>query len=396
MREVSRLRSRSPRGPSRGHPLARRLADNGAVLLHAYRVIAGAVDERRAITPAADWLVDNYYLVERQIREIRASLPPGYYRQLPKLADGPFAGYPRVFGLAWAFVAHTDSHYDTEMLCRFVRAYQDVQPLTIGELWAVGITLRIVLVENLRRLADLIMNSSTARQQADGVADRLLGAGDRVAEPASVVLAELQDASAGDAFAVQLVHRLRDQDPRVTPALTWLDHRLAAQGTTADAVVHDEHQAQGSAAVTVRNIITSMRLISDADWPDLFERVSLVDEVLAAGSAFRDMDFPTRNLYRSAIEELARGSNRTELDVARRAIQAAEPAAPADPDVEQVRHADPGYHLLADGRRAFETAIGFRLPLSAWPGRLSRAVGIRGYVAAGVACWPRSCSRYRC
>ena len=342
---------------------------------HAYRVIAGAVDERRALTPAADWLVDNYYLVERQIREIRASLPPGYYRQLPKLADGPFAGYPRVFGLAWAFVAHTDSHFDTEMLCRFVRAYQDVQPLTIGELWAVGITLRIVLVENLRRLADLIINSSTARQQADGLADRLLGAGDcsRGARLRRACGA-CRHASLPRAFAVQLVHRLRDQDPRITPALTWLDERLAAQGTTADAVVHDEHQAQGSAAVTVRNIITSMRLISDVDWPDLFERVSLVDEVLAAGSAFRDMDFPTRNLYRSAIEELARGANRTELDVAHRAILAAQPPALASPSVEQSRHADPGYHLLAGGRRAFETAIGFRPPLSAWPGRLSREV----------------------
>jgi cyclic beta-1,2-glucan synthetase len=343
------------------------------------------VDEHRAITPAADWLVDNYYLVERQIREIRASLPPGYYRQLPKLADGPFAFYPRVFGLAWAFVAHTDSHFDTDMLSRFVRAYQDVQPLTIGELWAVGITLRIVLVENLRRLADLIMRSSVARQQADGLADRLLGAGDCTAEPASVVLAPLQGINLSGAFAVQLVHRLRDQDPRITPALTWLDQRLAAQGTTADAVVHDEHQAQGSAAVTVRNIITSMRVISDVDWPDLFERVSLVDEILAAGSAFRAMDFPTRNLYRSVIEELARGSHRTELDVARLAIQAAQPAASADPSVEQARHADPGYHLLAGGRRAFETAIGFRPSLAAWPGRLSSTFGIGGYVAAGSA-----------
>jgi len=126
-----------------------------------------------------------------------------------------------------------------------------------------------------------------------------------------------------------------------------------------------------------------MRLISDVDWPDLFERISLVDGVLAAGSAFHDMDFPTRNLYRSAIEELARGANRTELDVAHRAIKAAQPPASADPDVEQVRHTDPGYHLLAGGRRAFETAIGFRPPLSAWPGRLSRALGVRGYVAAG-------------
>ena len=138
---------------AKGNPLRGRLVDNEAVLLHAYRTIVQAMSEERAITPAAEWLIDNYHLVERQIREIRSDLPPGYYRQLPKLAEGPFAGYPRVFGVAWAFVAHTDSRFDPEMLCRYVRAYQEVQPLTIGELWAVAITLRIVLVENLRRLA---------------------------------------------------------------------------------------------------------------------------------------------------------------------------------------------------------------------------------------------------
>src|SRR5690348_6067888 len=334
--------------PTKGRPLSGRLADNGTVLLHAYRTIAGSIGEGRAITPAAEWLVDNYYLIEREIREIRAALPRGYYRQLPKLLDGPFMGYPRVFGVAWAFIAHTDSHFDTELLCRFVRAYQEVQPLTIGELWAVAITLRIVLVENLRRLADLIMHSSTARQEANTLADRLLGTGGHAAEPASIVLAEREGTALPEAFAVQLVHRLRDQDPRITPALTWLDQRLAAQGSTADSVVHDEHQRQGAGVVTVRNIITSMRMIADVDWPELFERISLVDKVLATGSAFRDMDFPTRNLYRSAIEELARGADRTELDVARAAIQAAKPACSFS-GVEADRRADPGYYLLAGG-----------------------------------------------
>ena len=211
---------------TKGLLLSGRLTDNGTVLLRAYRTIAKSIDEGRAITPAAEWLVDNYYLVERQIREIRAALPPGYYRQLPKLADGPFMGYPRVFGVAWAFVAHTDSHFDAEMLCRFVRAYQEVQPLTIGELWAVAITLRVVLVENLRRLAELIMQSSAVRQEADGLADRLLGAGGHAAELAPTVLAEREGTILPDAFAVQLVHRLRDQDPRITPALTWLDQHL--------------------------------------------------------------------------------------------------------------------------------------------------------------------------
>src|SRR5689334_23286807 len=127
--------------PTTGRSLTARLRDNESVLLEAYRATADAVDTGRAIMPAAEWLLDNYHLVEEQIREIRDDLPPGYYRQLPKLATGPFAGYPRVFGLAWAFVAHTDSHLDPASLQRFVAAYQCVQPLTIGELWAVAITL---------------------------------------------------------------------------------------------------------------------------------------------------------------------------------------------------------------------------------------------------------------
>jgi cyclic beta-1,2-glucan synthetase len=300
------------------------------------------------------------------------------------VADGPFAGYPRVFGLAWAYIAHTDSHFDADMLCRFVRAYQEIQPLTIGELWAIAITLRIVLVENLRRVAELIMHSSAARLDADEIADRLLGAGGRSAEPASIVLTERAGATLSASFAVQLVHRLRDQDPRITPALTWLDQHLATQGCTAESVVRDEHQKQGAGTVTVRNIITSMRLIADVDWNDLFERISLVNDTLAADSSFRDMDFPTRNLYRSAIEALARGANCSELDVARAAVLAAKQAAPSPTKVEEDRCGDPGYYLLVGGRQHLEAAIGFRPPLSTWPRRLCAALGIGCYVAAGA------------
>ena len=171
--------------PTRGLPLASRLGDNGAVLLAAYRSIVKAIDDGRAITPAADWLIDNYHLVERQIRQISTDLPPGYYRQLPKLVTGPFAGYPRVFGMAWAFVAHTDSSFDSDILASYVNAYQEVQPLTIGELWAVSITLQIVLIENLRRLAQQITNSRAARHEADDLADRLLGMSGRPSELAS-------------------------------------------------------------------------------------------------------------------------------------------------------------------------------------------------------------------
>ena len=120
--------------PGAGRRLVARLRDNHRVLLEAYRAIAVAIREERVITPAAEWLIDNFHIVEEQIHEIRDDLPSGYYRQLPKLADGPLEGYPRVFGLAWAFVAHTNSRFDPQTLRRFVSAYQRVEPLTIDEL----------------------------------------------------------------------------------------------------------------------------------------------------------------------------------------------------------------------------------------------------------------------
>jgi cyclic beta-1,2-glucan synthetase len=205
--------------PRKGRPLLPRVVDNGRVLLESYRTTAQAVREERHITPAAEWLVDNYHIIDEQLREIHDDLPSGYYRELPKLAEGHLQGYPRVFGLAWAFIAHTDSRFDPEMLRRFVRAYQRVQPLTIGELWAVAITLRVVLLENLRRLAERMVHERAARQEADAVADRLLGVGGSSIEPAATVLRPFEGASLTTAFAVQLVQRLRDQDPVVMPAL---------------------------------------------------------------------------------------------------------------------------------------------------------------------------------
>src|SRR5713226_4767762 len=342
----------------RGRSLLPRVQDNGRALREGYRAIAQAIQQEHAITPAAEWLVDNFHIVDEQLREIRDDLPPGFYRELPKLAEGPLAGYPQVYGIAWAFVAHTDSRFDPETLRRFVHAYQRVQPLTIGELWAVAITLRVVLVENLRRLAESIVRGRAARQDADALADELLGIGDAAAAPSAPSLLELGDGPLVTAFAVQLVQRLREQDRAVTPELLWLDRRLEAQGTTSDDIVRVEHQRQAAMNVTVRNVILSMSLVSALDWAEFFESVSLVDEVLQAGANYGAMDFATRDSYRHAIEEIARGSGRPEVEVAREAIAQTHSA-----DVHDDRTSDPGFYLIGNGRLAFERALGYRAPL---------------------------------
>ncbi len=347
-------------GPQRA--LLPRVEQNGDVLREANRAIAAALRDERWITPAAEWLVDNFFIVDEQLREIRDDLPVGFYRELPALASGPLEGFPRVYGIAWAYVAHTDSRFDPDSLRRFVRAYQKVQPLTIGELWALTISLRVVLVENLRRLADAMVRGRAARQEADALADEFLGLGGRDVPSLATVTARNDNPRLVTAFAVELVQRLRGQDPAVTPALTWLNQRLAAQGTTADEISLVEHQRQAAMTVTVRNIITSMRLMSALDWTAFFEDVSLVDKELRARSDFATMDFASRDGYRHAIEALARGSGRTELDVTRHALARAGRIRARPADRSGAREADPGYYLVGAGRRNFERELGFHPP----------------------------------
>lgn len=389
--------------PTRGRDLLSRARHNGRGLLDAYHSSVDAVGAKREITLAEEWFLDNFHVVDEQLRGIRDHLPRSYYRRLPKIAAGHLAGCPRVYGLAWAYVAHTDSRFDVETLARFIRAYQRIQPLGIGELWAAPIHLRMALVENLRRLSEQVIRARQARAEADELADRILGLSGRPAESAEDVLGPLDDAPLPDAFAVQLVQRLRDQDESITPALVWLNRKLGAQGTSPAEVVAREHHAQGSANATVRNIITSMRWMSSIDWLAFFESISLVDEALRAAPAYSAMDFATRDEYRKQVELLSRGSGRSEIEVARDAVLLARNAAqgrlhspspavesdvsgsaPRLPGVAERAEEDPGYYLVSKGRTGFERQLGFRTPLRLRLSRACRAHGIAGYLG-GIA-----------
>ena len=344
--------------------LSRRLRDNARTLLQCYGTIAKVIRSEGVITPAAEWFIDNFHIVDEGLRDVRNDLPEGFYRQLPKLTEGPSAGLPRVFVLAWTFVAHTDSFVDGEALRRFVDAFQRVQPLTIGELWAVPIALRMVLLENLRRLAEHMVTGRAARDEADALADELLGVEGQPPDPTA--FRRLEGRSLPTAFAVQLVQRLREQDPEQTPALAWLQERLSAGEESPDDIVRRAYQREGAMNVTVRNVITSMRTISTFDWAGFFEDVSLVDEALRGGSDFAYMDFGTRDRYRHAIEDLSRRSGMSELDVACAAVSRARQAGAPAGD----RRSDPGFYLISGGRRLFEKEVGYRMPLGA---RLVRA-----------------------
>jgi cyclic beta-1,2-glucan synthetase len=337
------------KNPRRGRSLDSRTKENAWVLKEAYNELLHSVEEKRAITPAAEWLIDNFHIVRAQLKDIKEHLPPAYYRELPKIAEGPLAGLPRVYGIAWAFVAHTDSRFDPDLLKIFLGAYQKVQPLTIGELWALPITLRLVLIENLRRIAARLIGSQRMRIEADAIADSLLGVGEVAPRKVEDVVSSLKSKTIEQAFAVQILQRLRFQEARVGALLSFIDDRLATENKEIESLVSTEHAAQASANVTVRNIITSARLMSSYDWTEFFEAESCVDTTLREGSRFAEMDFVTRDRYRHAIEDLARRSPLSEIEIAKRVIEFA-----------NANQREPGYYLIDDGREEFESLVQFQ------------------------------------
>jgi cyclic beta-1,2-glucan synthetase len=368
--------------PSNVFSIIDRLDSNADLLREAYRDISEAASEGKIVTPAAEWLIDNYHLVEQHVRQTRADLPKGFYRQLPKLASGHLAGHPRIFGLVWAYVAHTDSRFDPDSLTEFVNAYQEVQPLTIGELWAVAISLRLIMIENMRRISLRIVEARQGRDAADAFANALSKVDDSARDMASI-FKEFGEPKVTQQFAVQLIQRLRDQTSLASIAMEWLKRKTAELGYNFENAVSDEHHRQAAANVTIRNIVTSLRLISDVNWETWFDTVSLVDKSMRTHANYAKMDFPSRTLYRTAIEELARGSNADEIEIAHKVL-----------DQNGV---DPGYHLIGAGRKQFEKTINFKPALLRRIQDGLRASGLMGYlcgiivltvIAMVLALWP--------
>ncbi|MEI7993910.1 MAG: glucoamylase family protein, partial [Methylococcaceae bacterium] len=360
-----------------GQKLIPRMRENCRVLLNAYEAVANEVREQHAITPAAEWLLDNFHVIEEQVSDIDVDLPESFYRELPKLADGPLVGYPRVYGIAWALVAHTDSRFAPEMLKLFVRAYQSVEPLTIGELWAIPSTLRVILVENLRRMAVRIMRSQTGRQLADEFLDHVEQISSQIdKQDTSLPEGVLPSAPLRQAYAVQILQRLHDPHPGTELSLDFLIEWLNGQDINFDEIVHQEHADQIADNQTVRNIIISMRSISAFEWPHFVEGASLIDECLRAHDGYGAMDFLTRDRYRHAIEELAKRSPHSEVEIARRVIGKVQPV--SKHSVPDARQQEPGNYLIGADRYAFEREVDYR------PSFKQRF--LRGYIAhSGLA-----------
>ncbi len=291
-----------------------RLSSNIQILREAHRYIGVQASTGYDISPAAEWLLDNFHLIEAQLKEIHEGLPRSYFRALPLLLDEPLAGLPRIYGVAWAFVAHTDGAFDEDLLIQFLSAYQETRELNLGEMWALPTTLRVVLIENLRRLAERVATNKAAREVANLCCDQIETTSLTVLDQ---LLDLLNQRGVGRVFLAQMAQRLQEHK-HSTPDVDRPEYYEWLHKALPDAAAMQAQQSADQAAdnLSVSNAVTSLRAIGDADWPDIIARTSTLMRLMLTSPIFAAEDAATRDQTLHGIEQLAKKSRKSEVHVA--------------------------------------------------------------------------------
>ncbi|MDY0222077.1 MAG: glucoamylase family protein [Desulfobacterium sp.] len=363
------------KGLARRHELAKgkpksklldRLAKNESLLLEVYNLLSDDLRSDIAIAPAGEWLLDNFYLVEEQIRIAKSHLPKVYSKELPHLQGGPLAGFPRVYDIALEIISHGEGRIDLENLSSFVSAYQSVTTLKLGELWAIPIMLRLALIEKLRRISLRIASTRSDKQKAVYWADKMM---ETVAKDPNSLILTIADMARSNppmtsSFVAELVHRLQGQAPALSLPLNWIEQRLAESVLTTEQLVRAENQQQAMEQVSIGNTIGSLRLLDNTDWRQFVESMSKVEQILCQDPAqtYANMDFATRDSYRHVVEKLARRSNYSERGIAHYAMRLAQKSAAGKGGAHREAHI--GYYLLDKGLFKMENMGKVRLKSS--------------------------------
>ena len=368
-----------------------RLAENRAVLTDACKLLAEAIKAERRITPAGEWLLDNFYLIEEQIRTARSHLPKGYSLELPRLLGGPSRGLPRVYDIALETISHGDGRVDGESLSRFIAAYQKITPLKLGELWAIPIMLRLALIENLRRVAGRIATDRMHRNLADKWADQMTQIAEQDPKNLILVIADMARSNPpmASSFVAELARRLQGRSPALALPLTWIQQFLLESGLTIEQLVHAENQQQAAEQVSVSNSVGSLRFLAVMDWREFVESMSLTERTLQQDpdGTYPRMDFSTRDRYRHVVERVAKAGGVPEEEIARHAVKLAQASTTREGVGARAAHV--GFYLIDRGLSQLERTAGAQRPLRSLARsprlRLSLHVGVITLIGIGGA-----------
>lgn len=355
--QISQYYSTVSRRSSCRRKLIKSLDKSYSDILKAYEYIDKDVKYKREVVPAAEWMLDNLYLIEKEYKDIKHNMPESYYKGLPVINKGILKGYPRIYHIAVELVSHTDGRVDEKTIDIFINAYQKNTILTIGELWALPIMIRIALIQNVSKISEKIINSLKEKKIGEKLAEKLINAynNENVEEELNRISEENSNISSH--FVERFLKVIRDNGIDSPEIYKWIDEKLELQELSTEKMIAFEHQRQAAFQISIGNSITSLREVEAIDWKEAFEKLSFVEKILRNDpvNIYVNMDFDSRDSYRHMIEKIAKYSKNPEVFVAKKALECSQKAEGTE---QFERHI--GYYLIDDGLNQLKEAINLK------------------------------------
>lgn len=327
-------------------------------ILRGYEYFDKDVSDRREMPPAAEWILDNFYLIEKEYKDITHNMPASYYKNLPVISKGIMKGYPRIYHIAAELISHTDGRIDEDTIDIFIDSYQKNTILTTGELWALPLMIRIAIIQSISKNVERVIYSQEEKKRGENAADKIIDALEHGNLDEAIKKLPGTRGNTSSSFMERLLKVLRDNgiDNRIVDE--WVNEKLQLQQTCAEKVINLEHQKQASYQLSMGNCVTGLREIEALNWRDSFERLSYVEKILKEDpcNIYSRMDFESRDYYRHIIEKFSKKLDISESFIARKAVECAvENMDTADNSDDYRSHV--GYYIIDAGTEKLKEKI---------------------------------------
>lgn len=337
--------------------IIRRLDLSYESILRGYEYIDRDIRNNREIVPAAEWLLDNLYLIEKEYKDIRHNMSESFYKELPIINKGSLKGLPRIYHLSNELISHTDGRVDENIILSFINAYEERNVLASSELWALPTMLRIAIIQNISRVVSGIVFAQREKGKADKLADKIIKLSDKELTEGEIKKIVKGNMGFSTHFMERLLKVLRDNGVENEKIYKYIYNIMEVQEMDSNRMVIIEHQKQAKFQVSMRNCISGIREVEALNWKECFEKLSITHEILKKDPAdiYINMDYASRDYYRHRVEVISKQMKLPESYIARAAVKCADEAKTKS---ELKRHV--GYYLMDNGIEELKNRIGIK------------------------------------
>lgn len=330
------------------------LIENFKFITITYEILNEHLKKGINIHPAGEWLLDNYYIIEENVKMIQKELSLKKYQNFVGIATGAYKGFARIYVLAQEIVAYTEGKIDSLNLEKLMAAYQRKKTLNMEEIWNIGTFLQISIIETIKNVCEKIYSVQMQKYRVENIIERLVENKEKkelkFGQKHEYKNKIIENGQMKYPFIEYMSYRLKRYGKKAYQYLEILETQVMKMGTSVSEVIKKEHFDIAVRKVTIGNCIKSMKEIERINFLEIFENINGVEEVLKQDPAkiYEQMDYKTKEYYRNKIKEISKKTKISEIYITKKALELAKKE---ENNKFESKKMHVGYYLISDGEK---------------------------------------------